>query len=140
MLSLKGFIKAPTGCGMIPGSVELQESSRRVKTKHNQWPTARKKLCAGCFLTHHEVQNKLQASSSHLIQIKRVRPLLGSNVGRALHGTTGPNDKRNFCRIIPLSYCGLVMPNFSSVLFRGLWARHQRTERERNEVHIRLAE
>lgn len=52
------FIKAPTGCGTIPGFVEdlnppepseLQEGSTRVNTKYNHLPTARKKLCVCSF-------------------------------------------------------------------------------------------
>lgn len=35
-----------------------------------------------------------------------------SDVGRALHRITGLNDKRKFYKIVPLSYCGLVMPLF----------------------------
>lgn len=64
------------------------------------------------FLIDREVQNKPQASSLHLIQIKRGRPLLGERCWEARHRITGLNDKRKFYKIVPLSYCGLVMPLF----------------------------
>lgn len=56
---------------------ELQESSRRVKTNTTICQQQERSSMCAYFLIHHGVQNKLQASSSHLIQIKRVRPLLG---------------------------------------------------------------
>lgn len=40
-----------------------------------------------------------------------------SDVGRALPQITGLNDKRKFYKIVPLSYCGLVMPKFFSVCY-----------------------
>lgn len=49
----------------------------------------------------------------------------------------GQMTREKFCKIVPLSYCGLVMPYFFSVLFRGFWTHLYEIEKERNEVHIR---
>ena len=116
------FIKAPTGCGTTPGSVEETPTElwaigelRKSQNKICQQQERNSEFAD--FLIYHEVQNQLQVF------------LLASDtdyesqtpVGRALYQITGPNDKRNFCKIVPLSYCGLVMPNFFSVLFRDFW-------------------
>ena len=98
-------------------------SYRRVAEESREnLPTARKKLWVCWFSNLSWSPKSTPGFPPHIWYRLRVRPLL-----REL--CTGPNDKRNFWKIVPLSYCGLVMPNFFSVLFRDFWTRPHGIER-----------